>query len=188
MTNSEKQLRLSQVASEWIDDKFQQSDYDAFSDFVRKLARSYIIAADHIGDCFYDTKFWAEDEPFDGYELEAEIVQQVAQEYEDRFVGQPASKKYGTLTDLANAYLDSAFEASGFDDRDEFLRDLYDGMEYDITGIFPAITYLGTMGFVGLDRWVEGVEIVDDEYSDELRVVLARVLVNLINDVVTDED
>lgn len=70
---------LRDIATDWIADKFDQSDYDDFDIFVHDLTKYFVENADHISECFNDTGWWAEGEVFSQDELEEEIIRQVTQ-------------------------------------------------------------------------------------------------------------
>jgi len=70
---------LTSLASDYISEMASSSDLE-WDDFMERQRDFYRKHADHISDCFTDTRYWVEDEGFTQAEFEAEIVRLVMDE------------------------------------------------------------------------------------------------------------
>ena len=65
------------VAATWALETSNRSDYATHEEFILALAADFEKAAHHIGDCFSDTAWWADQDGVDQQELEDAIVEMV---------------------------------------------------------------------------------------------------------------
>lgn len=70
-------VNVNEIAENWILENSNNSDFASHEEFILALAADFEAAASHIGDCFADTAYWADENGVDQGELEAEIVYQV---------------------------------------------------------------------------------------------------------------
>lgn len=76
-------MNVNEVAQNWIEETSNKSDFASHEEFILALAADFEAAASHIGDCFADTAWWAEEDGVDQNELEAAIIYQVKSEAEE---------------------------------------------------------------------------------------------------------
>lgn len=76
-------MNVNEVAENWILGHSDDSDFASHEEFVLALAADFEAAASHIGDCFADTAWWADESGVDQGELEAAIVDLVFAEAEE---------------------------------------------------------------------------------------------------------
>ena len=83
--NKEKKMNVNvnEIAENWILENSNNSDFASHEEFVLALAADFEAAASHIGDCFADTAWWADESGVDQGELEAAIVDLVFAEAEE---------------------------------------------------------------------------------------------------------
>ena len=67
-------MKANEVAENWILESSNRSDYGTHEEFILALAADLENAASHIGDCFSDTAWWANEDGVDQQELEDAIV------------------------------------------------------------------------------------------------------------------
>ena len=76
-------VNVNEIAENWILENSNNSDFASHEEFVLALAADFEAAASHIGDCFADTAWWADESGVDQGELEAAIVDLVFAEAEE---------------------------------------------------------------------------------------------------------
>lgn len=77
--------RIAELAKDYIDQKYSNSDYEDYEEFLEDQRAFFRKNASHLGDCFTDTADWVKGECEDDEEaeeeaqdaLEAEIVRQI---------------------------------------------------------------------------------------------------------------
>ena len=65
------------VAEAWVMETSNRSDFATHEEFILALAADFERAASHVGDCFCDTAWWANEDGVDQQELEDAIVEMV---------------------------------------------------------------------------------------------------------------
>ena len=76
-------MNVNEVAENWILGHSDNSDFASHEEFILALAADFEKAAHHIGDCFSDTAWWADQDGVDQQELEDAIVDLVRTETDE---------------------------------------------------------------------------------------------------------
>ena len=76
-------MTANEVAKSWILEHSNNSDFATHEEFILALAADFERAASHVGDCFSDTAWWADQDGVDQQELEDAIVDLVRTETDE---------------------------------------------------------------------------------------------------------